>query len=121
MVLRKGNRPYTRNVHSLVLEAFVGPRPTGMQGCHFPDPDTSNNRLDNLRWDSAEANMHDCRKCGSLPVGSSVPTARLDEAKVRKIRTMIARGATQLQAAKLFGVHVTTVSLITRRKTWLHV
>jgi hypothetical protein len=48
------NRP----VHQLVLEAFVGPRPSGMEGCHF-DGHSRNNRLMNLRWDTPEANRQD--------------------------------------------------------------
>lgn len=45
-------------VHRLVLEAFVGPCPDGMEGCHN-DGDHSNNRLDNLRWDTRSENMLD--------------------------------------------------------------
>lgn len=52
-----GERKICR-VHVLVLEAFVGPRPDGLQGCHWNDIKTDN-RLENLRWDTASANMHD--------------------------------------------------------------
>ncbi|UCR74409.1 HNH endonuclease [Mycobacterium phage Ritam007] len=45
-------------VHRLVLTAFVGACPDGMEGCHN-DGDRSNNRLDNLRWDSRTENNHD--------------------------------------------------------------
>ena len=45
-------------VHRLVLTAFVGPCPSGMEGCHN-DGDRSNNRLDNLRWDSRKENNLD--------------------------------------------------------------
>lgn len=50
----------TRNVmvHRLVLEAFVGPCPEGMQCCHWDDVPT-NNRLSNLRWDTPAANEKD--------------------------------------------------------------
>jgi hypothetical protein len=34
-------------VHRLVLLTFVGPCPAGMEGCHDPDHDPSNNRLSN--------------------------------------------------------------------------
>ena len=37
-------------VHTLVLNAFVGPRPDDMEARHFPDRDRSNNKLSNLRW-----------------------------------------------------------------------
>lgn len=48
----------TFNVHRLILEAFVGPCPEGMEACHN-DGDRGNNRLNNLRWDTRSANMAD--------------------------------------------------------------
>lgn len=56
--LNVGNRQRSRYVHQLVLESFVGPRPSGMEGCHYDD-DPSNNHLSNLRWDTREANERD--------------------------------------------------------------
>lgn len=48
----------TRKVHQLVLEAFVGPRPEGMHGCHN-DGVVANNHLGNLRWDTPASNCLD--------------------------------------------------------------
>lgn len=45
-------------VHCLVLETFVGPRPTGYDGCHWDD-DPANNHLSNLRWATHRDNMLD--------------------------------------------------------------
>ena len=45
-------------VHRLVLTAFRGPCPPGLQGCHYDD-DPYNNRLENLRWDTQSANELD--------------------------------------------------------------
>ena len=57
--LRGSGRRRTAHVHSLVLEAFVGPRPRpGMEACHG-DGDSSNDRLSNLRWDTNSANHYD--------------------------------------------------------------
>ncbi len=57
--LRRDGKDCYREVHILLLESFVGPRPQGMQACHDPDPDRSNNRLDNLRWDTQSENALD--------------------------------------------------------------
>ncbi|MBN7395680.1 HNH endonuclease [Mycobacteroides abscessus subsp. abscessus] len=56
-------RATTALVHRLVLEAFVGPCPDGMEACHF-DGDKTNNRLPNLRWDTRRANQDDAIRIG---------------------------------------------------------
>ena len=56
--LSKHGNKRTERVHRLVLLAFVGPCPDGMQACHRNDIPTDN-RLVNLRWDSDSANKHD--------------------------------------------------------------
>jgi hypothetical protein len=45
-------------VGRLVLMAFVGPCPDGMECCHV-DGDSTNNHLSNLRWDTHSANVID--------------------------------------------------------------
>jgi hypothetical protein len=47
-----------RTVHTLVLEAFVGQCPSGLEGCH-QNGVAWDNRLSNLRWDTHESNMAD--------------------------------------------------------------
>lgn len=54
-MLSKGVRKY---VHRLVLEAFVGPCPDGMEACHG-DGVRTNNALRNLRWDTRSENHRD--------------------------------------------------------------
>lgn len=51
----------TRPLPHLILEAFVGPRPPGLEACHN-DGNPLNNRLGNLRWDTHESNMEDLRR-----------------------------------------------------------
>lgn len=53
----------TARVHILVLEAFVGPRPEGLVGCH-DDGDVDNNGVDNLRWDTQQSNVGDVVRHG---------------------------------------------------------
>ena len=45
-------------VHSLIAEAFHGPRPDGMDCCHI-DGNRDNNAADNLRWDTRSNNIKD--------------------------------------------------------------
>jgi hypothetical protein len=54
----------TRQVHHLVLEAFVGPCPPGMVACHGP-AGLFDNSLANLRWDTDSENMRDVVRDGN--------------------------------------------------------
>lgn len=47
-----------RTVHSLVLESFVGPRPSGQEARHL-NGNRADNRLENLSWGTAQANAND--------------------------------------------------------------
>lgn len=60
----RGAERHMRKVHRLVLEAFVGPCPEGMEGCHN-DGDKTNNQISNLRWDTRSANAKDRVKHGT--------------------------------------------------------
>lgn len=62
--LLDGERERWALVHVLVLEAFVGSCPPGMECCHG-DGDPDNNRLSNLRWDTHRANMLDAVRHGT--------------------------------------------------------
>lgn len=54
----------SRTVHSLVAEAFIGPRPEGMEVCHN-DGDPANNHLDNLRYGTHSDNSLDQLRHGT--------------------------------------------------------
>lgn len=56
--LRVGIARRDRYIHHLVLEAFVGPCPDGMECCHN-NGDRGDNRPSNLRWDTRLGNCQD--------------------------------------------------------------
>ena len=51
----------THKVHRLVLKAFVGPCPKGME-CRHLDGNQTNNNLNNLRWGTRQENMDDKKR-----------------------------------------------------------
>lgn len=57
-------RSATRRVHSLVIEAFIGPRPDGLQVRHL-DGDQKNNRAENLAYGTASENARDMVRHGT--------------------------------------------------------
>lgn len=114
--LRGGKLHY---VHKLVLWAFVGPRPAGLQACHFPDRDPANNRPENLRWDTPKANAADRVKHGTNNNGEQHNLAKLTDNIVRTIRAEYAEGKlTQKQLGEKYGVHESSVCQLVKRVTW---
>ena len=53
VAIGKGN---SRQVHQLVLEAFVGPRPAGCEVLHL-NHNPADNRLENLRYGTRSKNL----------------------------------------------------------------
>lgn len=109
-----------RQVHRLVLEAFVGPCPEGMEACHFPDRDPSNNRVENLRWDTRKNNHADKHKHGTALVGVKHSACRLTEAQVRAIRAARAVGNSLAGLSRKYKVSYGCISGIVHTRNWKH-
>src|SRR5689334_22814272 len=62
--LYRDNVGKSHRVHRLVLEAFVGPMPEGLEVRHL-DGDSFNNRLDNLAYGTHAENMEDQKRHGT--------------------------------------------------------
>lgn len=106
------------SVHHLVLRAFVGLCPSGMECCHW-DGNPLNNRLKNLRWDTHKNNEADKRRHGTALIGERTRTAKLTRFLVRKIRRLYMTGEYSYGAlVKLFGITVGTLSPLLHGKTW---
>ena len=77
VTLSDGPRTRRAGVHTLVLEAFTGPRPDGMEGCHG-NGDHQDNWLSNLRWDTHLENERDKKKTESWTgTGVAEPPLRI--------------------------------------------
>lgn len=119
---RNGKRVCT-GVHRLVLMAFVGPCPEGMEACHGNDS-PADNRLVNLRWDTMSNNLQDRAKNSKVTEWSgnakySVP--KLNDLKIREIRGLIADGLKQRDIARRYGVTPMLITKIKLKQIWAHV
>jgi HNH endonuclease len=109
-----------RSLHRIVLEAFRGPCPPGMEACHN-DGDPFNNRLDNLRWDTRKGNFADEERHGTKMRGERHHQAKLTENDVREIRRLREQGVFFKELAKRFGISLGVAHAICSRKIWRHV
>jgi len=117
--LCKKGKQYTRRIHRLVLEIFVGPCPFGMEACHN-DGQPTNNYLTNLRWDTRKNNCHDKKIHGRDNTGSRNGQAKLTEKDIEHIVRLYNNGYSIGVIAKLFTVQSSNISQILCGKTWGH-
>lgn len=103
-------------LHKLVLEAFMGPRPPGLQACHN-DGNRLNCSLENLRWDTASNNHKDKRLHGTWQVGEKANNVKLTNETVISIRTQKLRPR---QAVEMYGLSLSNAKKIINKKTWRH-
>lgn len=112
-----------RTVHSLVMLAFTGPYPDGMEINH-KDGNPANNRLDNLEYVTHSQNLlHEIRVLGGKRVsrrGGESHLAKLTEEQVKAIRAEREGAKTLLRdLAEKYGVHRKTIGRIVRRASWV--
>lgn len=105
-------------VHQLVMLTFVGPA-NGLYACHNNGV-REDNRLVNLRYDSAYGNQADRKLHGTERYGSMLPQAKLNEAQVAKIKSEIGIRSNRSIAAD-YGVCTGTIDLIGQGKNWRRV
>lgn len=109
---------YRKYVHVLVAEAFIGPRPVGLQIDHI-DGNPKNNHLSNLRYLSPHENNQASLERGNW-IGERNGMARLTERDIYNIRDLVKNGNTLSYVARLFMISFQHVSDIFHRKRWAH-
>lgn len=111
----------TFSVQTLVLEAFVGPRPHGMFACHGPKglPDNS---ISNLYWAlPSRNNGQDRRRDKTAMFGELHPRAKLTEKTVRWIISEREKGKTRHAIAAVLGVAPSTVGSVIYGLNWKYI
>lgn len=110
-------------VHLLVLDAYVGDKPTGYYGCHN-DGNKFNNHYSNLRYDTPSNNQHDRKAHGTAYENKGIRngTSKLTEEQVREIRELYATGQyTQVEIGKAYGIGGDSICRIVNLKRWSHI
>ena len=99
-------------IHRIVLEAFVGPRPTPRHhGAHLSG-DRSDNSLGNLVWKLPKDNEADKKMHGTAPKGGKrVATSKR---LVSRIHARVQAGESLTKIAARYNLHRSSVSRIVR-------
>lgn len=104
----------SRLVHRLVLETFVGPRPSGFE-CRHLNGNPIDNRLENLAWGTPEENLND-----KIKHGTYITRSKLNFKKAKLIRILYFNFNWSLsKLARFFNVDKSTISYIKNNKIWL--
>ena len=112
-----------RMVHRLVVEAFLGPCPQGLEVNHL-DGCKTNNQVGNLEYVTRSKNHLHAFQLGlrETPKGEDRRDAKLTDKKVRWIRKQYATGsALQRELAKKLGVSRQLVGDVLSGRIWKHV
>jgi hypothetical protein len=112
-----GRRQY-HQIQKFVCLAFHGLPEPNQEVCHFPDPDVTNNRPENLRWGTKKDNFADRLIHGVTNRGERCGKAVLKEADVHRVRKLKATGLTSYRITKITGIAGGTVRAILSGKTW---
>lgn len=102
-------------IHTLVAEAFIGPKPQGARTVNHKDGDKTNNRAANLEWATyAENNRHARLMKLNRQHGENCNLTRFSDDKVDAVRLLWpTRRFTRKELGALFGMSATHVYEIT--------
>ncbi len=110
-------KKYTRKIHQLVLETYIGFRKKG-QECRHLNGNCKDNWVENLRWGTSSENSFDSVKHGTCNVCVNKPAAKLTNENVRGIRKMLRDKIKQHIIGMAFGVTKQAISAINTGKNW---
>lgn len=109
-------------VHRIVMAAFVGPLPSGMEVNH-KNGKKHDNRLENLEYMTHPDNQLHAHRVLKIHhfKGSESGTAKVNESQVALMRELRRQGWMLKDLAVKFGLSISTICWICKNKAWRHV
>ncbi len=122
VALNKDGERKMYEIHKLVLETYVGPRPKG-HICNHKDGIKSNNDVDNLEWVTHSKNLQHAYSIGlQMPQqGEKNGRAKLTTVDVLEIRRLYEEGYKVTKLGRMYGVRHQTIGRIVRYEGWKNV
>ena len=110
-------RPPKKYIHTLVLEAFGGPKPQGMV-CRHLNGDPADNRISNLQWGTYQQNAADAIRHGTLRRGERHGAAILNDKQAANVLARLQDGECAAGIARDLGVKPQVVYNIKYGNSW---
>lgn len=121
VALYRDSEQHLKQVHRLVLEAFVSLRPEGLETNH-KDGDKINNHLENLEWISHRGNICHAYAIGlRTQIGEKNNQAKLKNGELWLIKRLLWFELKQKKIAKMFKVGRVAITDIKRERSWRHI
>ena len=105
------------DIHTLVIKAFIGPCPEGIEICH-EDGNRHNNFIKNLRYGTGVDNCTDREKHGRTYRGEKHWKCKLTQEKVEEALARIEAGELLKDVAQECGISKTHMICIRQSKAW---
>lgn len=118
VTLHDRGRIRTEFIHVLVMCAFVGPKPSGLETAHL-NGKPSDNRLENLAYVTRKENASHRARHGTLVHGADHVGAKLSWANARNIRRLRERGWLLKELAAKYSVSAGTIRNIVNYRSYL--
>lgn len=108
-------------VHRLVLEAFVGSCPKGMQANH-KDGNKTNNNLSNLEWVTPGENLAHAYRIGLVDThGERHSRAKWKDGEIWLLKKMLFFNINKHIISKMFKMSIRNINRIAHGDRWSHI
>lgn len=116
---RKNKTKRNHCIHELLVETFIGPRPSTNHVVRHLDNNPLNNVLNNLVWGTYRENAADKLIHGTHTQGELISSSKLKEGDIKYILEHPHTKSSVL--SEMFAVHRSTITAVRRRERWKHI